>query len=169
MKLGLYDISEYPYCYYDASPNDALYSPSDDNDDVNTHKFYSKEIEWRYCVIGSIIPEHIDNEGIVRYGTKSFPGGRKVYLSKSFWPATGTITAMGLDRHKSKYTTEDISLDLVENIRISKTYVKRALEIMSNFEFPDTWWGNTKKELKRCKEFASALNEYKSLKKSGLI
>ncbi len=32
----------------------------------------------KYCVIGNIVKEHVDNAGILRFGTRSFPGGRKV-------------------------------------------------------------------------------------------
>ncbi len=38
----------------------------------------------KYCVIGNIVKEHIDEEGIVRHGTLPFPGGRKVYISTRF-------------------------------------------------------------------------------------
>ena len=138
MKLGKYDFSEYPYCYYDDY----------DFKGFNPDKFLDGNIEWRYCVIGNIIPEHIDEEGILRYGTRAFPGGRKVYLSKSFWSEDGTITVMGLNRFKSKYTTEHISVNLITNIRRSKVFAKRPLQIMGDIEFSITWWGNTPEEKK---------------------
>ncbi len=152
MKLGVYEISEYPYCYYD-----------DYTLGFDKEKF-DKENEWCYCVIGNIIPEHFDESDTLRYGTKAFPGGRKVYLSKSFWPEKGTITVMGLNRYKSKYTTEHISIDLITNIRRSKEYAKRPLEIMGDFEFCNTWWGNTPGEKSRADEFTAALKEYKELR-----
>lgn len=164
MKLGLYDVSEYPSCYYDYDEEGFLRCF---DEEYYPQKFISRDIEWRYCVIGNIVPEHTDEEDILRFGTKVFPGGRKVYISKSFWPNDGTVTVAGLTRFKNKYDTEHVSLDLIENIRVSKTYAAGPLMIMTNFEFSYTWWGNTNREKKRCKEFAAALNEYKVLKQSN--
>ena len=40
-------------------------------------------VKMKYCVIGNIIREHLDEEGIIRYGTIKFPPGRKVYKQTS--------------------------------------------------------------------------------------
>ena len=155
MKLGAYDTSEYPYCYYDTL-----------SFEYNPYKFLDGEIKWRYCVVGNIIPTHVDEDGILRYGTRAFPGGRKVYLSKSFWPEKGTIKAVGLNRYMSKYTAEGISLDLITNIRRSRVYSKRPLEIMSYLDLSPTWWGNTVYEKQRAEEFAAALREFQEWRKN---
>ena len=39
----------------------------------------------KYCVIGNIVMEHPGENGMTRYGTASFPGGRKVYISRWLW------------------------------------------------------------------------------------
>ena len=58
----------------------------------------------KYGVIGNIAKEHIDENGVVRYGTASFPGGRKVYISRRLWK-TGVVV-MGLIRFKNRYSEE---------------------------------------------------------------
>ena len=38
-----------------------------------------RPLMMKYCVIGNIVREHQDENGIVRYGTVCYPGGRKIY------------------------------------------------------------------------------------------
>ena len=38
---------------------------------------------WRFGVVGNIVSERIDDEGILRYGTEAFTGGTKVYFLQS--------------------------------------------------------------------------------------
>ena len=60
----------------------------------------------KYCVIGNIVMEHLDENGVLRYGTASFPGGRKVYISRRLWD--NGVAVIGLNRHKSRYATETV-------------------------------------------------------------
>ena len=46
----------------------------------NTAKNETKSNNWRFGVVGNIVKQHLDNEGIIRYGTKAFTGGTKVYI-----------------------------------------------------------------------------------------
>lgn len=90
----------------------------------------------KYCVIGNIVMEHPDKDGITRYGTASFPGGRKVYISRRLWG--NEVVVLGLNRHKSRYTTETVPLAWIDNIRFSKTFDPKVLDLMRNTdEFPD--------------------------------
>ena len=34
----------------------------------------------KHCVVANITREPHTEDGVIRYGTKAFPGGRKVYL-----------------------------------------------------------------------------------------
>ena len=115
----------------------------------------------KYCVIGNIVMEHLDENGVLRYGTASFPGGRKVYISRRLWE--DEVTVMGLNRFKSKYTLERIPLAWIENIRFSKTFEPKILELMTNTdEFPDMWWRYKEEDKTGAIEYAKLLNRLKS-------
>ena len=40
---------------------------------------------WRYAVAGNIKKTHIDENGVLRYGTSAFKGNTKVYISGQLW------------------------------------------------------------------------------------
>ena len=114
----------------------------------------------RYCVVGNIVMEHADKDGVIRYGTASFPGGRKVYLSRRLWPEG--VVVMGLNRHKSRYAVETVPLDWIENIRASRTFEPRIIELMANtFESPDMWWRYREEDKVGTAEYAKLLNRIK--------
>ena len=115
----------------------------------------------KYCVIGNIVMSHPDENGVIRYGTRSFPGGRKVYISRYLWE--DGITVMGLNRYKSRYAFERIPLEWIENIRFAKAFEPRVLEIMTNTdEFPDMWWLYKEADRVGAMEFAERLNRLKA-------
>lgn len=114
----------------------------------------------KYCVIGNIIDEHIDEKGIVRHGTKCFPGGRKVYITRRLWE--DSVLVMGLNRYKSKYVYENVPLTCLENIRFSKSFKPRILEEMRyTDEFPDEWWMYKEEDRIGAMEYAELLNRIK--------
>lgn len=114
----------------------------------------------KYCVIGNIAMQHYDNNGIIRYGTASFPGGRKVYISRRLWG--DEVTVLGLNRFKSRYTIESIPLAWIENIRFSKTFDPEILELMVNTdEFPDMWWRFKEEDKLGAKKYAQTLIKVK--------
>lgn len=117
-----------------------------------------KTQKWRYCAVGNIKNSHIDNEGILRYGSAAYVGGTKVYLCGKYWsPDRDKIGTIGLNRFKS-YQFNDVSSDLIENLRVSKVYKPSVLELMSNFEFDDCWWKNTPEDRKAVKQFVQEWN-----------
>ncbi|MBQ7647414.1 MAG: hypothetical protein IJS94_09105 [Clostridia bacterium] len=115
----------------------------------------------KYCVIGNIAREHTDGNGVIRYGTASFPGGRKVYISRRLWD--DGVTVMGLNRFKSRYTLEKIPLAWIDNIRFSKTFEPRVLELMTNdIESADMWWRYREEDKTGTMEYAALLNRIKN-------
>lgn len=121
----------------------------------------------KYCVVGNIVMEHPGKDGKTLYGTASFPGGRKVYISRRLWE--DEVTVMGLNRFKSKYTLERVPLALIENIRASKTFSPRVLELMTNTEeFPDMWWLYKEEDKTGSEEYAQILNRVKAGDKEAL-
>lgn len=121
----------------------------------------------KYCVIGNIVKEHSGKDGITRYGTASFPGGRKVYISRRLWE--NEVVVLGLNRYKSRYVKECVPLAWIENIRFSKTFNTKVLERMTNTdEFPDMWWLYREKDRIGAAEYAKILNRIKSGDKEAL-
>lgn len=115
----------------------------------------------KYCVVGNIVKEHLDENGMTRYGTAAFPGGRKIYISRRLWD--DGVVVMGLNRFKSRYAFETVPLALIENIRFSKTFSSKVLELMRNdSEFPDMWWLYKEEDKIGATEFAQLLNRIKS-------
>ena len=102
---------------------------------------------WKYCAVGNIKKTHLDESGVLRYGTAAYPGGSKVYLCGKYWnKSQDTITVIGLNRRGRKYRVEHIPVSLIENIRRKQVYKPKVLKIMENFEFKDDWWGNSSED-----------------------
>ncbi len=115
----------------------------------------------KYCVVGNIVKEYIDENGVLRHGTKAFPGGRKVYITKVLWK--DGVTVMGLNRYKSRYIYEDVPLACIENIRASKTFKPSILKLMeNNSEFPNTWWLYGDEDRQGVTAFVEMINRVKT-------
>ena len=116
----------------------------------------------KYCVVGTIVKERIDENGATKYGTASFPGGRKVYISRRVWKRDGIqLVVLGRNRF-NKYTHEIVPLSCVENIRATRTFKPHILELMKNTEeFPDMWWLYKDEDKTGSEEFVRMLNRTK--------
>lgn len=107
--------------------------------------------QWRYAVVGNIKKTRIDENGILRYGTAAFKGNTKVYLCGRLWDERlpdenkTEISVLGLSR-AGRYYFDRVPINLLENLRITRVYKPAVLELMSNFEYCEGWWGNTQKE-----------------------
>ena len=116
---------------------------------------------WRYCVVGNIIKSHLDEDGIIHYGTSSYVGGTKVYLCGKHWlPSQKEISVIGLSRGK-RYYVDDVPIGLIENIRCQRTYKPAILNIMGNFEYDDCWWSNTKEDKEATEAFVASIKEHR--------
>ena len=106
---------------------------------------------WRYAVAGNIKKTRIDENGVLRYGTAAFKGNTKVYLCGRLWDERlpkenkTEISVLGLSRG-GRYYVDSVPIELIENLRITRVYTPKVLDIMSNFEFCECWWGNTQEE-----------------------
>lgn len=106
---------------------------------------------WRYAVVGNIKKTRVDENGILRYGTSSFKGNTKVYLSGRLWDERlpgedkKDIAVLGFSRGR-RYYFDSVPIDLIENVRLTRVYKPAVLSVMSNWEFCDCWWGNTQEE-----------------------
>ena len=129
-----------------------------------TEPDHQKGEPWVYAVTGNIKKTRIDENGILRYGTAAFKGKTKVYLCGRQWderlPYEGKteISVLGLSR-SGKWYVGYIPINLIENLRIKKVHTPRVLDIMSNFEFCEGWWGNTQEEKDDAVAFLNRLKE----------
>ena len=123
---------------------------------------------WRYAVAGNIKKSHIDENGILRYGTSSFKGNTKVYLCGRLLDERipnedrKEISVLGLCRGR-RYYVDSVPIDLIENVRLTRVYKPKVLKIMSDREFADGWWGSSQEECNDALAFVKRWNEkYKS-------
>ena len=126
-----------------------------------------KELEsrrnWKYCVTGNIVKTHLDENGVLRYGTSAYSGGTKVYLCGKRWdPSNEKITVIGLCRGK-RYYVDRIPVEFIENVRRQKAFNPAVLEIMDDWEHWDLWWQNTKEDRDATEEFVVKWNSRPSI------
>lgn len=120
--------------------------------------------KWRYAVAGNIKKIRIDENGVLRYGTAAFKGNTKVYLCGRLWDERlpdenkTEISVLGLSRG-GKYYVDSVPIKLIENLRITRAYSPRVLNIMSDVEFCECWWGNTQEERSDASDFLKRVKE----------
>ena len=120
--------------------------------------------DWRYAVAGNIKTTHVDENGILRYGTAAYKGNAKVYLCGRLWDERlpdenkTHISVVGLSRGK-RYYVDYVPIELIENLRLTKVYQPQVLDIMSNHELCDYWWGNTQEEKADASAFLQRFKE----------
>lgn len=112
--------------------------------------------EWRFGVAGNIIRTHYDEEGILRYGTKAFSGGTKVYINGLDWNSSWTdVNVIGKNRF-GRFEVQRVPLDYIENIRFQRIFQPTVLEIIDYVGAVDgwDWWWRTSADRKEAKAFA---------------
>ena len=110
---------------------------------------------WRFCVVGNIIAQHIDADGKILYGSKAFSGGTKVYIDDLTYSLNqGRVSVIGQNRF-GRYVVESVPNDLIENVRAQRIFKPVVLRIMGYLEFMDgwTWRGRTAKDKKEVYAF----------------
>ena len=121
-----------------------------------------KEIKpgmMKYGIIANIKKDlYTDEEGMLRRGTKAFPAGRKVFLSRYIWE--DGVVCLGLNRYKSRYSEALVPWNMIENVRCAKIFNTRVLWCMVDYgEFPDKWWTHNKEDETKSKDFAGIINQ----------
>ena len=115
----------------------------------------------KYCVVGNIIKERVDEKGVLRNGTPAFSGGTRVYISRRFWESH--VVVLGRTRKSHSYSLISVPMEWIENIRFSKTFKPHVLELMRNdSESYEMWWRHKKEDEAGARFFADMLNEYKA-------
>ena len=119
-----------------------------------------KNNNWRFGVVGNIVRQHLDDKGIIRYGTKAFCGGTKVYIDGKHWTKENeTVEVIGLNRFR-RYAIESVPVELIENARCPKIYKPTVLKIMSSVENCDGWfwWDKTAEDRRETEAFIKEWN-----------
>lgn len=124
----------------------------------NNAKNESKNNNWRFGVVGNIVKQHLDIEGVVRYGTKVFTGGTKVYIDGKGWNnETDTVSVIGRNRF-GRYVIESVPVSLIEDVRVQRIYKPTVIQIMCYVEAVEgwTWWKKTSEDKKEAKAFVDS-------------
>ena len=116
---------------------------------------------WKYCVVGNIVKERIDDNGILRHGTVAFRPGTRIYLEGKYHYGN-KIRVLGLNRF-GRYACEYIPLDQIENVRFTKTYKPKVIELMYEYE-EFCWWNNSDEDGLDAKQFATNWPEIQKTK-----
>ena len=66
-----------------------------------------------------------------RVGTKHFRGGAKVYIVSAYWGICESVTAIGHHRHSRRFTTIEMRLCHLENLRLSVSYSPKVMSLVA--------------------------------------
>ena len=114
---------------------------------------------YRWCLVGNITDKRMyGQKHEIRYGTKNFSPGTKVYIAPHQWGDGGEQrVVLGNPRHKKGYIECVIRREYICNFRIQKVYSPLLLKRMKNSEY--SWWEIDENDLDWFKEMAQELNE----------
>lgn len=125
--------------------------------DFKHYQFPEDESEWRWCIVGNIIGAHpygVEKE--IRYGTKHFVAGAKVYCVIAH-NDPDKLVVLGCPRHSRKFIEVIIPRSKVENLRLQKCYKPAVLDIMKQRHW--AWYGNTDADKEEAQRILSILSE----------
>ena len=126
----------------------------------------SEKKPWKYCVVGNIVKERIDENGVLRNGTAAFRGGTRVYIEGKNYDydySRDFIQVLGLNRHR-RYAYECVPKDLIENVRFTRTYKPTIMNLMYVYEDHDGWWGDSDEDGLDAKQFAANWPQFCEMK-----
>ncbi len=105
------------------------------------------EQQWCWCLVGNIVKAHKFGENHeIRYGTKHFSSGTKVYINLVFkGMGNESVLVIGKPRHSWKCIEIVISRKYIENFRLQKVFKPVVLQRMAESKY--NWWG--KEDLNR--------------------
>jgi hypothetical protein len=113
-------------------------------------------IEWLYCLVGNIIEKHdFGEDKEIRYGTKHFSPGTKVYCYPGQWgDGYENIYVIGKPRNSFKLIKVIMQRKYITNFRLKKVYNKKVIREM----YHDHGWDNRISTKNEIIEFAESLN-----------
>lgn len=101
---------------------------------------------WCWCLVGNIVEKHkFGEEHEIRYGTKQFSRGTKVYLAPAQWgDGYENVVVIGLPRSGDKLIEVVTRSEYIENYRMKKIYKPEVLRKMCLSQ--RLWWGDTEND-----------------------
>ena len=107
--------------------------------------FIEQGHSWCWCLVGNIVQEHeYGEEHEIKYGTKQFSRGTKVFLAPVQWgDGYENIVVIVLPRYGNKYIEIITRSKYIENYRVKKVYKPAILKRMCSSQYG--WWGDTEK------------------------
>ena len=128
-------------------------------------KSYEQYIEhghsWCWSLVGNIVKEHeYGEEQEIKYGTKHFSCGTKVFIAPAQWgDGFENIVVIGLPRYGHRYIEIITQSKYIENYRIQKVYKPAILKRMCSS--PYCWWGDTEDDRQQIIEYLESVSPNK--------
>ncbi len=143
----------------------------ENNGNSTYDEYVNNEIEyvpWRYCLVGNIIDRRIYGENHeIKYGTKNFSPGTKVYVDYAQWRDGGEQrVVIGLPRNRKKLIECVIKEEFICNYRLKKIYPSAVLDKMDTSKY--SWWGRDKETKNWIIKTAKSSNMYATNGEKGL-
>ncbi|MGN0623372.1 MAG: hypothetical protein ACI4JA_05430 [Oscillospiraceae bacterium] len=124
---------------------------------------------WCWCLIGNIVQEHeYGEEHEIKYGTKQFSRGTKVFLAPAQWgDGYDKIAVIGLPRYGRKYIEVVTKSKYIENFRMQKVFKPAVLKLMCSSQH--RWWGDTENDRKEIIRFLETRAPEEAEKQKSLL
>ena len=131
--------------------------------------FIEQGHSWCWCLVGNIVQEHgYGEEHEIKYGTKQFSRGTKVFLAPAQWgDGYKNIVAIGLPRYGNKYIEVITRSSYIENYRMKKVYKPAILKLMCSSQY--RWWGDTEKDRKEIIEYLATRSYEEAKRQKGFL
>lgn len=116
---------------------------------------------WCWSLVGNIVQEHeFGEEREIKYGTKHFSRGTKVFIAPTQWgDGYEKIVVIGLPRYGQRYIEVITQSKYIENYRMKKVYKPAILKRMCLSRY--LWWGDTENDRKRIIEYLESVSPEK--------
>ncbi|MDE7293705.1 MAG: hypothetical protein K2N72_04690 [Oscillospiraceae bacterium] len=104
-------------------------------------------------------PHEFGEEHEIKYGTKHFSAGTKVYVYPEFGGmGNENIVVIGIPRNKRNFIEVIVRRRSVENFRCKKVFSPAVLKRMENSKY-SYWWGNSEEDRNRIIQCVHYFNE----------
>ncbi len=115
---------------------------------------------FRWCLVGNIKETHeYGEQHEIKYGTKHFSGGTKVYIAPAQWgDGFEKVVVIGKPRHGSKLIEIVMPSERIENFRLKKVYKPEVLDQMEASDHH--WWDDSDKDREEIASLAESINNY---------
>lgn len=117
--------------------------------------------EWRWALVGNVVKSHpFGEEHEVRFGSKAFRGGAKLYVAPGQWgDGFEKVVVIGRPRQYRGFIEMVIRSELIENFRLKKVFDPSVLRKMQESKY--SWWSNSDKDREIILTLAEGINQYR--------